>query len=1238
MASSAITNDAMAFFIGKGWTHTQSAAIVGRLQTESGQSMNPTISHDNGTGVGIAGFRDPKPGQGRKTDLFNFASSNKMDWKQRRTQYAFLDNELRTTEKTTGDALRASTDISSASAAVIGAFRPQGWSQGNPTRGMGYKTQLKNAAILAGVEVDTSMYQDGNVPMDAIYGAGSDVNQSDLINPSPFTNQQRREQVAPQTHQSFDGVMDATGQIVEDSWSFTSTLRNMKQFHPDDSWAQTDEMLKAVQDRGLDIDDLEEARSQKQFDWMVERKQTQLDFEDKMVNLGGFGTAARFAAVIADPLAIGVALGTEGALGPLIAASKIAKLGRVATGAVLGGTGNLAAEAAINAADPRRDMGWQDAAVAVGVGLVWGGAFGALAKPGLAAEAKQFENAGKMLKRSAENVRQGIVTPNPAGVGAARLPGQLQYHPDSVDVLPKDAPYGFNAKGRFSTTGRLGGSKNPFARASTNAWGLNSVGMKDASVVVTSATETKAMNLKVGIAEKEKVYRPAMKSFRKDTGRSRSEFNREFSRGTRTGLGLDGGPMHPDVAKVVTWWQGFAKDLGYHMNNPFKVSGGFGRAIEGFQNFIPFKEYLPRIANHRAIGALAAEFEGNLPKMLSAAFRHSHPTASPELAERFGKGYLKRLLDAGAGVEDGALTVGGNADDLVAAIDNLGLSPQDRLEIDGLMQKMEHQQSKGTGPARGKSRTLFDEGFKSTVFRPDGSSREVHLDELWNNDGDLLMNHYINQTAGWRALGRIKVENPSQPGVYLIDGITSEADFAKFIKNLRQTGRASGQNVDQINNDVENFTFLYNNLRGIHEKFLDHEGADKAASWLRDLNYMRVGNQMGFPSMAEFTNAFSTIGIKAMMSQITGLRRMVDDVTGNIKFKDEYSQDIEAAFGYGADDLMGNMDNRHGEEEFFLGGDESSVSGKITKGLKIGRNITSTISFLRPVTRVTQMWVAKAAGQRFAQMARGGKWVATSELRSLGFANDSEMGAVLNAMRTHVTYKKGLLGPKIAKLNLDKWDAGTRSKFVETVNRWTRRVIQENDPGMQGRFLSKPFVKLLAQFRGFTLGAWDAQFQHNLYAFQNGQRAQASGYFLSAMFSGAAFHMARVSLASAGMEKKQRKEYLENNMSPEAIGGAAFSRAGWSSFLPGVFDTATMIGGVDNLFDQRSTGQRSDIGGFPVGDMINKGISGIGGTLKAVREGKTPTRGNVKALAGLAPFGNWMPAAWLLSHMVKDLK
>ena len=115
---------AMEFFQSKGLSPADSAALVWNFQQESGRDLNPTLSHDNGTGFGIAGFRDPQPGQGRWTNLRNFAAGRGMDPGALDTQLEFSWSELNGPERATLQRIQAAQTPEQKASAAIGYFRP----------------------------------------------------------------------------------------------------------------------------------------------------------------------------------------------------------------------------------------------------------------------------------------------------------------------------------------------------------------------------------------------------------------------------------------------------------------------------------------------------------------------------------------------------------------------------------------------------------------------------------------------------------------------------------------------------------------------------------------------------------------------------------------------------------------------------------------------------------------------------------------------------------------------------------------------------------------------------------------------------------------------------------------------------------------------------------------------------------------------------------------------------------
>lgn len=141
--TSAAAGDAMNFFTGRGYSKEQAAGIVGNLIQESG--LNPNTIHDNGTGLGIAGHRLE-----RLDAMKAYAASKGKPVNDFQTQLEFIDQELNTTESSTGRALRGAKTAQDAAKAFINFERPQGWTAANPEAGDGFTNRVNNAVSLAG--------------------------------------------------------------------------------------------------------------------------------------------------------------------------------------------------------------------------------------------------------------------------------------------------------------------------------------------------------------------------------------------------------------------------------------------------------------------------------------------------------------------------------------------------------------------------------------------------------------------------------------------------------------------------------------------------------------------------------------------------------------------------------------------------------------------------------------------------------------------------------------------------------------------------------------------------------------------------------------------------------------------------------------------------------------------------------------------------------------------------------
>lgn len=125
-----------------GYTPEQAAAVAGHFYHES--ANNPNAVHDNGIGLGIAGWNKE-----RLDNLKKFAADQGTKPTDFNTQVDFAIHELDTTESKAGAALKNAKSIEDATTAFMHYERPRGYTPENPRGGDSYGARLSNAAKFA---------------------------------------------------------------------------------------------------------------------------------------------------------------------------------------------------------------------------------------------------------------------------------------------------------------------------------------------------------------------------------------------------------------------------------------------------------------------------------------------------------------------------------------------------------------------------------------------------------------------------------------------------------------------------------------------------------------------------------------------------------------------------------------------------------------------------------------------------------------------------------------------------------------------------------------------------------------------------------------------------------------------------------------------------------------------------------------------------------------------------------
>lgn len=143
------SKEAFNYFQGQKWTPAQAAGIVGNLIHESiGLNTGAVAKGDGSDGtdsVGLAQWNST-----RAVALKNFAAANGSDWRDFKTQLAFVQRELETSEAPAAQRLREAKTPREAAAAFAEYFlRPAGSGSGTPENLHGWRNRAKQAEGVA---------------------------------------------------------------------------------------------------------------------------------------------------------------------------------------------------------------------------------------------------------------------------------------------------------------------------------------------------------------------------------------------------------------------------------------------------------------------------------------------------------------------------------------------------------------------------------------------------------------------------------------------------------------------------------------------------------------------------------------------------------------------------------------------------------------------------------------------------------------------------------------------------------------------------------------------------------------------------------------------------------------------------------------------------------------------------------------------------------------------------------
>lgn len=1075
--------------------------------------------------------------------------------------------------------------------------------------------------------------------------------------PTPTNIVERNMAERPQPYDSFFGDMGAafrshsiTGQMVR--WMSEGAIDPGFQIGEERGLALAKQYPDTYHDFLLSSGS--ETVLQQRLKWATE----DVERQQRMAAGGWRATGAGLLTGALDPVVAIPSILTGGAAGAAIGGLSIG--GRIAAGAAMGAASN----AAIDYGSQRVfDDPHADPLMAAGVGALFGAFGGALTRGrGTSFEADLAYEAAANARRPGPTVEAAeLLEGSRAGLsgsaGAARNPMVRDSligdeRGLAIELRDEDVGTGFGGILRKGdVVGQMTTAKNPLTRLIGANLFEETAGFKDHGVVPDSVNSRyTALNRQMqGNFNVE--YTPAKNAYIAEGGLSRlnlverSRREQEFNR----------------AVSDYIWDPHPSPDTNPHV---VKAAGAVQRSMASFADELreaglwtgqADKNYLPLVANHQRIAHLDQMVHHEvMERFLKDAIRQHSSEIADDLAGRMARGYWANIRKAGYGIEDGinkSLHIN-DRDGFKAAfqeaLDNKNLLSDTELdEVFELLSDMMDATKKTGDNSKGvgylKRRTLLDYNFKATIQPREGDPITLRVRDLFEDDAELLARRYMRSMSGRVAFAKTKIANPSN-GEIIVDGIRSEGDLSKLKQSLAESYRlmpgTKSQKDAELANALENIDFGWKRINGI-----PIYGQEKAyAQWARRakaLQFTRLMSNMGLNQIQETWKIVSLTGFRAAMSQMPSIRAMSRGIAEGKFKRDKLLNELTDMTGIGLDNLWNRHDLRLADDR--LGAEPGGrVTQIVDNVLDAGQRLTTNVAFMRQIHDYQQRWAMKAITQQIAHMARKARGADGAfdfskikerdrqRLASIGLG-EKDAKALFSNLLEHSEFD----GNKIVGVNVAKWDAEALSKFRVFMNRYTDRLVQQNDFGALSKWMSNPIASLFTQFRSFVFGAWA---KSTLWSLKHGAFTdpRMMVLLLGELAAGVATYAVRqagTAVTADGWDK-----YWEETMEPKNLLANGAARTASASVVPMFLDSLLQFTPVGPQFGQaRSSGSPTDAWlGSPTVDHFAALSRFSKGVMNSYINDEEMTQQQLQSGLRLMPLGNWVPFTAALGMLIED--
>lgn len=332
----------------------------------------------------------------------------------------------------------------------------------------------------------------------------------------------------------------------------------------------------------------------------------------------------------------------------------------------------------------------------------------------------------------------------------------------------------------------------------------------------------------------------------------------------------------------------------------------------------------------------------------------------------------------------------------------------------------------------------------------------------------------------------------------------------------------------------------------------------------------RLGG-MGFTQFAEYINAATHLGAGRAMSAISSMPRLRAEAAAlarGEKVNNSIIGSLEvhggAEFGTDSYKMVFPFDNPSLQYQV-NGHDTVTMADRLLRG---GSHAQGKLSFWRAIHGAQQRGVAEQIVHKASKFLRDGG--TDKALADMGI--DNALAAKLQADLPNIaTFDSA---GNLSKFDITKaTDKEAASAFVQAVHRGAGQIIQGTFIGETGKWAHSGWLRLLMQFRTFSITSVEKQWARNR---NNYGLASAVGMLMGSMSVAAPIYMARQYLYSVG--KEDQEKWLEKQLAPSKVARATLNYVAASGLAGEFLDAFASVSGLAEATGGRSGGTTKFVG------------------------------------------------------------